>query len=70
MKKEQLSRKETASDIAESLDVTIDENWGLGKIIMEIFEQQVEDKLDQPTFITEYPTEVSPLAEEMNSLLT
>ena len=43
-------------------DVTIDENWGLGKIIMEIFEQQVEDKLDQPTFITEYPTEVSPLA--------
>ena len=62
VKKEQLSRKETASDIAESLDVTIDENWGLGKIIMEIFEQQVEDKLDQPTFITEYPTEVSPLA--------
>ena len=62
VKKEQLSRKETASDIAESLDVTIDENWGLGKIIMEIFEQKVEDKLDQPTFITEYPTEVSPLA--------
>ena len=62
VQKEQLSRKETASDIAESLDVTIDENWGLGKIIMEIFEQQVEDKLDQPTFITEYPTEVSPLA--------
>ena len=58
MQKEQLSRKETLIDIAESLDVTIDENWGTGKIIMEIFEQQVEDKLDQPTFITEYPTEV------------
>ena len=62
MKQEQLSRKETARDTAKSLDVTIDENWGLGKIIMEIFEQQVESKLDQPTFITEYPTEVSPLA--------
>ena len=62
MKQEQLSRKETARDIAKSLDVTIDENWGLGKIIMEIFEQQVEAKLDQPTFITEYPTEVSTLA--------
>ena len=59
MKKEQLSRTETARDIAESLDVTIDENWGLGKIIMEIFEQQVEDKLDQPTFITGYPTGIS-----------
>jgi len=29
---------------------------------MEIFDQKVEDKLDQPTFITEYPIEVSPLA--------
>ena len=36
--------------------------WGLGKIQIEIFEKTVEHKLDQPTFITDYPTEVSPLA--------
>lgn len=37
-------------------------NWGLGRLQMEIFEQKVEHLLLQPTFITEYPTEVSPLA--------
>ena len=64
VKKEKLYRKETARDIAKALDVTIDEKWELDKIIMEIFEQKVEDKLDQPTFITEYPIGVSPLARK------
>ncbi|WP_300433477.1 lysine--tRNA ligase [uncultured Thalassolituus sp.] len=36
--------------------------WGPGKLICEIFEATAEEKLDQPTFITEYPWEVSPLA--------
>jgi lysyl-tRNA synthetase, class II len=36
--------------------------WGAGKYICEIFEATAEEKLDQPTFITEYPWEVSPLA--------
>jgi len=36
--------------------------WGAGKYICEIFEETAEEKLDQPTFITEYPWEVSPLA--------
>ncbi|MAX99178.1 MAG: lysine--tRNA ligase [Oceanospirillaceae bacterium] len=36
--------------------------WGPGKVLTEIFEATVEEKLDQPTFITEYPWEVSPLA--------
>ena len=47
---------------AERLGVSFDENWPKGKLLMEIFEQQVEELLEQPTFITEYPTEVSPLA--------
>ncbi|MCA1927644.1 MAG: lysine--tRNA ligase, partial [Calditerrivibrio sp.] len=34
-----------------------------GKIVLEIFESQVEDKLIQPTFIINYPKEVSPLAK-------
>ena len=36
--------------------------YGLGKIQIEIFEKTVETRLRQPTFITAYPTEVSPLA--------
>jgi len=36
--------------------------WGAGKYICEIFEETAEEKLDQPTFITAYPWEVSPLA--------
>ena len=59
---EKLSTKEAARDVAKSLDVTLDERWDVGKIVMEIFEQRVEDRLDEPTFITEYPIEVSPLA--------
>ncbi|HBW84006.1 MAG TPA: lysine--tRNA ligase, partial [Gammaproteobacteria bacterium] len=47
---------------AERLGVFFDKSWPHGKILMEIFEQRVEQLLEQPTFITEYPTEVSPLA--------
>lgn len=47
---------------AESLGISIKKQDGLGKIQFEIFEKTVEHKLKEPTFITEYPTEVSPLA--------
>jgi lysyl-tRNA synthetase class 2 len=51
-----------AAATAEKLGITVKDTWGLGKIQIEIFEATVEEKLIQPTFITEYPTEVSPLA--------
>ncbi|WOH37316.1 lysine--tRNA ligase [Thalassotalea fonticola] len=46
--------------------------WGPGKYLCEIFEEVAEHKLDQPTFITEYPWEVSPLARrnDDNSFIT
>lgn len=53
---------ESVAALAKSLDVHFDENWPKGKVLMEIFDQKVEAELDQPTFITEYPIEVSPLA--------
>ncbi len=53
---------ESAKVVAERLHISLKDGYGLGKIQIEIFEATVESKLDQPTFITEYPTEVSPLA--------
>jgi len=40
----------------------IPSSWGLGKMHMELFEERVESRLEEPTFITQYPTEVSPLS--------
>lgn len=47
---------------AKSIGIEIKKTWGNGKIETEIFEKTVEKKLIQPTFITQYPVEVSPLA--------
>ncbi|WWO98944.1 MAG: lysine--tRNA ligase [Candidatus Dasytiphilus stammeri] len=47
---------------AKLLDVKIEDKWGHGRILNEIFEKKVESNLIYPTFITEYPTEISPLA--------
>ncbi|MDX5628274.1 MULTISPECIES: lysine--tRNA ligase [unclassified Brenneria] len=51
-----------ATAIAQSLGIKIEKSWGLGRIVTEIFEETAESNLIQPTFITEYPAEVSPLA--------
>lgn len=51
-----------ARRLAQALDIPVKETWGLGKLQIEIFEKTVEHRLLQPTFITAYPTEVSPLA--------
>ena len=42
--------------------VPVEDHWGLGKLQMELFEAEVEGRLADPTFITEYPAEVSPLS--------
>ena len=48
--------------VAEKLGVHIEDSYGRGKILIEIFEKTVEPKLEGPVFITHYPAEVSPLA--------
>lgn len=50
--------------LAERLDIPLEQGYGLGKMQLEIFEKTVETKLLSPTFITQYPTEVSPLARK------
>jgi len=55
---------EQLSTIADKLGIEIEESFGKGKIIDEIFGETVESKLIQPTFITDYPIEMSPLAKK------
>jgi len=59
---EDINNRESALKIAEGLGINIEESYGLGKIQIEIFDKTVEEKLIQPTFITAYPVEVSPLS--------
>jgi len=58
----ELDDEARARALAGLLRVHVEPSYGLGKIITEIFEKTVEPKLIDPTFITEYPAEVSPLA--------
>ena len=57
-----LNNLEKATSLAQNLGLEIESSWGLGKVQIEIFEAVAEEQLMQPTFITEYPSEVSPLA--------
>jgi len=50
----------------QSLKVPYKDSWGVGKVLLEIFEKSVEANLIQPTFVTEYPVEVSPLSRRNN----
>jgi len=58
----QLEELASAAEVARRLGIQIKESYGLGKIQTEIFEATVEEHLLQPTFITQFPAEVSPLA--------
>lgn len=51
-----------ACAIANAVGIKVEKGWGLGRVVTEIFEEVAEANLIQPTFITEYPAEVSPLA--------
>ncbi len=58
----ELDDLEKARALAGRLQIPLKESYGLGKVQIEIFEKTVEHRLMNPTFITAYPTEVSPLA--------
>ncbi|MBN1958110.1 MAG: lysine--tRNA ligase [Desulfuromonadales bacterium] len=59
-----LENRDQAFAYAESLGLELDKAIGHGKLLAEIFDEVVEPKLWQPTFITEYPTEISPLSRK------
>ena len=59
---ERIATLDEATLVAKGLGISLKDSYGLGKVQIEIFEKTVEHRLMQPTFITAYPTEVSPLA--------
>ncbi|KAB0665124.1 lysine--tRNA ligase [Oryzomonas japonica] len=60
----QLDDRDLALAYARGLGLDLPQDIGYGKLVMEIFDEVVEHKLIQPTFITAYPTEVSPLSRK------
>jgi lysyl-tRNA synthetase class 2 len=50
------------ADIAAGRGVDVEGSWGPGRVIFELYEKLVEDGIWEPTFVTDYPKEVSPLA--------
>lgn len=62
-----LTDRDKALAAAKQLNVPVDPKWPLFNIINEIFEETVEPNLQQPTFITDYPIEISPLARRKDT---
>ena len=61
-----LTNLEKLRSYSKSIKVSCKDTWGVGKVLLEIFEKSVEVNLIQPTFVTEYPVEVSPLSRRNN----
>src|SRR6185295_16856643 len=59
-----LRDRDRAAAIARDLHVEIEPGHGAGKITTSIFERLCEDQLVQPTFVYDFPTEVSPLSKQ------
>jgi lysyl-tRNA synthetase class 2 len=59
-----LRSRETAAALASKLGVELQPGWGAGKIATEVFETVMEEQLIDPTFVYDFPTEVSPLSKQ------
>jgi len=54
--------REALATHCDRLHIHVDKNWGQGRLLTELFEETAEAQLIQPTFVVEYPTEISPLS--------
>ena len=62
LSKADLNDKDKLVEFLKSKKIKIEKNWGKGRMLLEIFEETVENNLIDPSFVTEYPVEVSPLS--------
>jgi len=59
-------RQELSKEV-EACGIAVEPSWGVGKIIDALFSEKVEPNLIQPTFVLDYPVELSPLAKHHRS---
>jgi lysyl-tRNA synthetase class 2 len=59
-----LRQRATAAALARRLGIEVNDAWGPGRVTTEIFERSSEGRLVQPTFVYDFPTEVSPLSKQ------
>ncbi len=57
-----ISDEKKLANFLSNKKIKVEKNWGAGRMLLEIFEETVESELIDPTFVTEYPVEVSPLS--------
>ena len=62
LSKADLNDKDKLVEFLKSKKIKVEKNWGKGRMLLEIFEETVENNLIDPSFVTEYPVEVSPLS--------
>jgi lysyl-tRNA synthetase class 2 len=62
--KARLRDRDYLADVCDKMSIPIKESYGPGKLQIEIFEKTGEENLREPTFVTQYPTEVSPLSRK------
>ena len=62
LSEDDLINSEKLKEFLKNKNIKIEKSWGLGRMLLEVFEETVESKLIDPTFVTEYPVEVSPLS--------
>lgn len=66
---EQVADRDHMAAIAKELHIAVESFWTCGQLLEEIFGETAEPKLIQPTFITEYPADISPLARRNDTNL-
>ncbi len=64
LEKGKLRDRDYLVGVCEQLGIAVKDNYGPGKLQIEIFEKTGEENLREPTFVTQYPTEVSPLSRK------